>query len=247
MKLRCTISSVGRATRLHREGRGFESLIVHLLEPTIIYEDEDVLAINKSAGIEVVGIAEWATKKYPKAKLAHRLDKDTTGVLLIAKNEKVYEYLKNLFQNHEIKKKYLALVYGKVKNGEGIIDLSIGRSHKDPRKRIAGKGATSKLREAVTEYRVLEKFGKYTLIEARPKTGRTHQIRVHFKALGYPIVADQLYAPASMLKQSANLPIARQALHAASLELVLPPGIKKEFKAGLPSDFRLTLDELRKK
>jgi 23S rRNA pseudouridine1911/1915/1917 synthase len=212
----------------------------------IIYEDADVLAIDKPVGFDVVAVGEWATKKYPEAKLAHRLDKDTTGVLLIAKNEKVYEYLKNLFQNHEIKKKYLALVYGNIKNETGIINFPIGRSRKDPRKRIAGKGATSKLREAVTEYQVLERLPGYTLVEARPKTGRTHQIRAHFKALGYPIVADQLYAPESMLEQSAKLPIARQALHAAGLELALPSGTKKEFKAEIPADLVAVLANLRR-
>lgn len=221
-------------------------------EPKIIYEDNDVLAIDKPAGMDVVAVGEWATKKYPEAKLAHRLDKDTTGVLLIAKNEKVYEYLKQQFQERKVQKKYLALVYGKIKDDEGVINLSIGRSRKDPRKRIAGKGATSKLREAVTEYKVLSRFAKasqdeigFTYLEAWPRTGRTHQIRVHFKALGYPLVADQLYTPASMLARSANLPIKRQALHAASLELILPSGVKKELKAELPEDFEATLANLR--
>jgi 23S rRNA pseudouridine1911/1915/1917 synthase len=248
-----------------------------MLDPKIIYEDDDLLAINKPAGFEVTAIADWLVKKYPTARLAHRLDKDTSGVLLMAKNEKVYEYLKNLFQTREIKKKYLALVYGAPHSAEAsrgdwhTINLPIGRSRKDPRKRIAlpagrqgVKGVGNKWREAVTEYRVLEKFNcteveprYFTLLEVRPRTGRTHQIRVHFKALGYPIVADQLYAPASRLKQSASLPIARQALHAASLELVLPArhasqdavgptGRRIKLEANLPTDFTAALAELRR-
>lgn len=223
-------------------------------EPTIIYEDNDVLVLNKPAGIDVVAVTEWLATRSASwrttARLAHRLDKDTSGVLLVAKNEAVYEYLKNLFQTRQVQKKYLALVYGRVKNETGIIDLPIGRSRKDPRKRIAGKGATSKLREAVTEWRVVERFPtecaklnfaqNYTLLEVSPKTGRTHQIRVHLKALGYPIVGDQLYAPESLL---ATLPqLSRQALHAESLALVLPSGIKKEFQAPLPEDLARIID-----
>lgn len=215
-------------------------------EPKIIYEDGDMLAIDKPAGMDVLVVGEWVTKKYPEARLAHRLDKDTSGILLIAKNEKVYEYLKQQFQERKVQKKYLALVYGQVKNETGIIDFPIGRSRKDPRKRIAGKGATSKLREAVTEYRILEKFSNYTLIEAWPKTGRTHQIRVHLKAVGYPIVADRLYAPESMLAQSAALPITRQALHAARLELKLPSDKQLNLEVELPSCFQAALAELRR-
>lgn len=227
------------------------------MEPKIIYEDGDVLVLNKPAGMDVVELGEWVRERCPTAVLAHRLDKDTSGVLLVAKNQAVYDYLKNLFQTHQVKKIYLALVYGAPKNNDGIIELSIGRSRKDPRKRIAGKGATSKLRAAVTEYQVLENFENwstpsvdqklnFSLLEARPKTGRTHQIRVHFKALGYPIVADGLYAPQSMLAQSQDLPIKRQALHAASLEFTLPSGDQKRFEADIPADFAAALADLRR-
>lgn len=213
-----------------------------MLEPAIIYEDKDVLVLDKPAGLDVVAVAAWLQSKYPEAQLAHRLDKDTSGVLLVAKTEKVYEYLKNLFQTRQVQKKYLALVYGLVKNEHGLIALPIGRSRKDPRKRLAGKGATSKLREALTEYVVKEKFSHHTLLEVSPKTGRTHQIRVHLKALGYPILGDQLYAPASLLATSPQLP--RQALHAASLTLKLPSGQTKEFNAALPEDFSTVLASL---
>jgi 23S rRNA pseudouridine1911/1915/1917 synthase len=217
------------------------------LELRIIYEDTEVLALDKPAGLDVVALGEWLAARYPGARLAHRLDKDTSGVILAAKSEKIYEtYLKPLFQNHEIKKTYLALVYGTPKNESGVIDLPIGRSRQDPRKRIAGKGATGKLREAVTEYEVKEKLGDYSLLEARPRSGRTHQIRAHLKALGYPIVADALYAPASMLEQSKALPIKRQALHAASLELVLPSGQRIKLEAPLSPDFLALLAALRR-
>lgn len=222
-------------------------------EPTIIYEADHLLAINKPAGMEVLEVGEWARAIYPEARLAHRLDRDTTGVLLIAKDEVAYESLKNLFQTRAIQKKYLALVYGQPKNDEGVIDWPIGRSRRDPRRRLAlpverhqAKGVGNKWREALTEYRVLEKFPSYSLLEASPHTGRTHQIRVHLKALGYPIVADRLYAPASLLVGSAALPIERQALHATSLEFILPDGQLLKLTAELPPDFAATLAALRK-
>ncbi|MBI2100157.1 MAG: RluA family pseudouridine synthase [Candidatus Vogelbacteria bacterium] len=204
--------------------------------PTIIYEDEDVLALNKPAGLTVVELAE----KYPQVTLAHRLDKETSGVILAAKNETALEYLRQLFRTGGIKKKYLALVYGHPPGG--TIDLSIGRSRKDPRRRIAGKGATGKLREAVTEYRVLEELGKYSLLEVKPKTGRTHQIRVHFKALGYPIACDGLYAPG----RACPPPLGRQALHAESVEFIDQTGKKRLFRAVLPPDFQEALDNIRR-
>jgi len=215
------------------------------LPPKIIYQDENLLALDKPAGVSVQELGDWLAVAHPGCQLAHRLDKDTTGLILVAKNQPTRDYLKQLFQTGGIKKTYLALVYGKVKNDSGAIDWPIGRSRKDPRKRIAGKGATGKLREALTEYQVKEKFPSYTLLEARPRTGRTHQIRVHLKALGYPIVADQLYAPTSMLEKSAALLIARQALHAARLEFVAPSGQSLKLESPLPSDFAATLAGLR--
>lgn len=223
-------------------------------EPKIIFEDDSLLALDKPAGLDVVALAVWLAGKYPAARLAHRLDKETSGVILAAKDKVVGEQLKKLFQTGGIRKTYLALVYGRPKNEEGVINLPIGRSRQDPRKRIAGRGAVSKLREATTRYRVLERFeksstlgvdGNYTLLEVRPKTGRTHQIRVHLKALGYPVVADRLYAPESFLARSADLPIKRQALHAVGLEFVAPNGQLLKLESLLPPDFAAALTKLR--
>jgi 23S rRNA pseudouridine1911/1915/1917 synthase len=216
----------------------------------IIYEDENVLAINKPAGIVVHGemesVADWIVRKYPEIKnvgddperpgIVHRLDKDTSGVLLIAKNQKSFEWLKSQFQDRKIKKTYLALVSGKLKADSGLIDLPIGRS-KTPLKRLASQKARGKLREAITEYKVVKKFDNYTLLEAFPKTGRTHQIRVHFKAIGHPVVGDKLYGnPEEKLN--------RQFLHAQSLELNLQDGSRIKLEADLPEDLKNFLNML---
>ncbi len=230
----------------------------------IIYEDKNILVVNKPAGISVhpdnthkTGtLIQEIFKNHPEIKnvgedpvrpgIVHRLDKDTSGVLIVAKNQATFEYLKNQFQNHKIKKTYLALVSGKLKNKEGTIDLPIGRSRKSPVQRLASPKARGKLREAITEYKVLEVFVKsrafdtYSLVEVYPKTGRTHQIRVHFKAIGHPVVCDKLYSKNSCLPS-----LSRQFLHASSLELTLPDGSRNRFEASLPDDLEKALKQLR--
>jgi len=198
--------------------------------------------------------------------IVHRLDKDTSGIIIIAKNQPTFEYLKNQFQNYKIKKTYLALVVGKLKDKEGVIDLPIGRS-KTPLRRLASEKARGKLREAITEYKVLETFPEtrfqnspkpgfgFTLIEAYPKTGRTHQIRAHFKAIGHPIACDKLYSK----KPACPFGLSRQFLHAYAIELTMPDGpprldlasqrveagSRSRFEADLPDDLEHVLIELR--
>lgn len=223
--------------------------------PPIIYEDENVFVFNKPAGLMVHGdgrtkdktLADLLLEKYPKMKeigeplkikskdgeektiyrpgIVHRLDKDTTGVITVAKNQKSFESLKKQFQERVVEKKYLAVVAGSVKDDKGIIDRPIGRSKSDFRKWSATRGKRGELREAVTEYRVLKRFSdkkgeKFTLLEISPKTGRTHQIRVHLKAINHPIISDPLYAP----KTAGALGFARPALHALSLKFLSPAG-----------------------
>lgn len=231
---------------------------------SIIYEDDDILAVNKPAGLLVHGpdsLVDWLVKNYPEIKnvgdepelrpgIVHRLDKDTSGILLVAKNQKAFEYLKSQFQNRKIKKRYIALVYGELKVESGIIDLAIGKSKKDFRKKIAGKKMIGKIREAITEYKVIKKFSNYTLLEVFPKTGRTHQIRAHLKAIGHPIVCDKLYGTK---KTICPFGLDRQFLHASSLELNLPAGkadlpsgARIKLEADLPEDLDRVLKELRK-
>ena len=248
---------------------------------SIIYQDNDIVVVNKPAGMAVhKGVAEkgetladWLIEKFPEIKqvgdepelrpgIVHRLDKDTSGVLVAARNQKSFEFLKNQFQKREVVKKYLALVEGELKNnlptgqaGNGVIDLPIGRSRSDFRKKLASDSAKGELREAITEYKVLERFGSvrhsmsntgrpYTLVEAYPKTGRTHQIRVHFKAVGHPIVCDSLYGGKRM---TCPFGLARHFLHANFLEFVSPSGAKLKLEADLPEDLEKVLAGLRKK
>jgi len=206
----------------------------------ILYEDADVLVINKPAEIDMAELAE--DPKYQFA--VHRLDKDTSGVLLCAKSEEIKEKLQEQFKNRTVKKTYLALVYGQVKmftqqSGGGplgrtelVIDYPIGRSRNDPRKRVARVKTSGKERDALTKISVKEILGDYTLIEARPETGRTHQIRVHLKAIHHPVVCDKLYAAG----KTCPAGLSRQALHAAKLEFALPSGEALTVEAPIPSD-----------
>jgi len=237
----------------------------------IIYEDDDIIAVNKPAGLLVhpaensksearnpkqFTLVDWLVKNYPEIKnvgdsstgsgqerpgIVHRLDKDTSGVLLVAKNQKSFEYLKSQFKEKKIKKTYLALMQGQLKEKNGIIDLPIGKSKKDFRKKVAQVKTAGKTREAVTEYRVIKKFRNYTLAEVSPKTGRTHQIRVHLKAIGYPVVCDKLYGPK---KQECPFGLTRHFLHASSLELTLPNGARIKLEADLPDDLQNVLNML---
>lgn len=237
----------------------------------ILYEDKDILVIDKPSGISVhpTGregekkekfVTDWVLKNYPKTKnvgedqgegeklirkpgIVHRLDRDTSGVLLIAKTEKAYEFLKSQFVNREVKKIYNAIVTGSVKNEHGVITKPIGRSPRDFRRRLAGRGARGEMRPAITEYKVLKRFSdkkgnKFTYLEVKPKTGRTHQIRVHMKYLNHPVVCDELYNPKGVCPKDIN----RLALHALSVEFKDMKGKMIKVKSTLPLMFKKVLE-----
>lgn len=235
---------------------------VNSIEPTVLYEDQNMVAINKPAGLVVHSdgktkentLADWVLEKYPETEnvgesietkdgiikrpgIVHRLDRETSGVMLVAKNNEAFLNLKEQFQNHQISKKYEAFVYGNVKNDEGVIDRPIGRSKSDFRKWSAQRGARGEMREAVTEYKVLKRSNDYTLIEALPKTGRTHQIRVHLKAINYPIVGDALYAS----KKENTLGFDRVALHSKEIRFKDLGGKEHTVIAPYPKDFSKAL------
>ncbi|MFA7302861.1 MAG: RluA family pseudouridine synthase [Candidatus Paceibacterota bacterium] len=212
----------------------------------VLYEDEDVVAVAKPAGLithsdgrTVEPTAEnWFNEKYPASGggYVHRLDRDTSGVLVFAKNLAAYEFLRKAFHDREVKKTYYAFVYGAPKEKSGVIDFDIGRSRSDFRLRSAQPKAKGRLREALTRYEVLgeveEGGGKWALLKMSPETGRTHQIRAHLKAINHPIICDPLYAP----NHKPALGIERLALHAYMIDLPLPAGVRMEIVAPVPGD-----------
>lgn len=238
------------------------------MEPQIIYEDENFIAVNKPAGLLVhqasdsdeKTLVDFLLKKYPEIStvgddprirpgIVHRLDKDTSGVILIARTQKYFEYLKNLFQFHQIKKTYLALTYGKIELKEGIIEKPISFKTGSV-KRTVWKGKDEK--SAITEYKVKKYFNlegqDYSLVEALPKTGRTHQIRIHFSSIGHPIVGDKLYG-AKKANPSADglFNLNRQFLHAQSLEFTTEDGKRIKIEADLPEELKGFLKILSRK
>jgi len=225
---------------------------------TILYEDADIAAVNKPAGLlthaphvgksdspKQTTAEDWFKAKYPEVALerpyVHRLDRDTSGILVFAKNQIAHDFLRKAFTDREVKKTYIAIVYGVPSEKQGVIDFDIGRSRKDFRLRSAQPRAKGTLRDAITRYEVvgeLEEAGqKYALLELHPETGRTHQIRVHLKAIHHPVVADPLYAP----KGAPDLGIGRLALHAYAIDLPLPSGVRQEVVAPVPPDFATIL------
>ncbi len=220
---------------------------------SILYEDADMLAVNKPAGLVVHSdgrtdeptIVDWLLEKYPhiaevgervRAGIVHRLDRGTSGATLIAKTQVAFEYLKKQFQERKVEKIYHAFVYGRVKNDEGVIDRPIARSRRGGALWSATRGKKGKEREAITEYKVLGRGSECSLVELRPLTGRTHQLRVHLKAINYPVVCDKLYAP----NKPCLLGFSRLALHARSLTLTFPP-LRQGF-AGQASERRITIE-----
>lgn len=235
------------------------------MEPIILYEDKDIVAVNKPSGMIVHDdgkplqdgkakgpiLTDWVLKKYPNSSdvgepsrtsdgleiprpgIVHRLDRETSGVMLIAKTKKGFECLKKQFQAHEVKKEYHAFVYGEMKNDKGIIDRPIGRSKRDFRMWSAQRGARGEMREAITEYEVKEKTKDYTFVSVFPKTGRTHQIRVHFKAINYPLVCDSLYAP----NRKNTLEFTRLALHSYRITFTTTKGDVQTVTSPHPDDF----------
>ena len=232
----------------------------------ILFENDDLVAIDKPEGLMVhenghsaePTVVDWFLSYAPQAAgvgemqlsqkgeplersgVVHRLDKETSGVLLLAKNQQAFTHLKAQFHDRLVTKTYHAFTYGLFKERWGTIDRPIGRSAKDFRLRSAQHGARGTLRPSVTHYECLLQGSyqseNFSYVSLTPQTGRTHQIRVHLQAIGRPIVGDVLYARAEM-QRSNNLDLSRLALHARSLKLILPDGKETYIEAPLPSSF----------
>lgn len=222
----------------------------------IVYEDSDIIVVNKQKGMVVhpaVGNPDGtlvnAIMAHCKENLSgiggelrpgivHRLDKDTSGLLIVAKNDKAHIAISNQIQNREVKKVYLALVRGNVPEEEATIDMPIGRSAKDRKKMAVTKNG----KNAITHFRVLERFGNYTFLEIRIETGRTHQIRVHMSEIGHPVVGDMVYS-----NGKNEFDVEGQMLHAKSLTFKHPVTAETlNLEAPLPKYFEDVLNLLRK-
>ena len=231
-------------------------LIAEAIPLEIVYEDDILIVVNKPAGMVVHPGAgnrrgtmanalihhfgQMANPETLRPGIVHRLDKGTSGLLVVAKNDYAHEQLSRQFKERRVRKIYWVLVYGHIKTRRGVIDVSLGR---DPRVRTKISTRAHRLRQARTEYEVLHYYSDFTYVQAFPHTGRTHQIRVHFQHLGHPVVGDKTYG-FKMIKRLESTSLAaevrnlgRHFLHAMSLSFT-HPGTQKEvlFQTPLPSD-----------
>lgn len=220
----------------------------------IVYQDEDVAVVNKPQGMVVHPSAGHTSGTLVNALLyhvkdlsgingvlrpgiVHRIDKDTSGLLMVAKNDEAHTKLASELKDKKSLRKYWAIVHGNLPNDRGVIEAPIGRSDKDRKK----QAVTAKGKEAITRFQVLERFGDYSLLEVSLETGRTHQIRVHMAYIGHPVAGDEVYGPRKTLKGKG------QFLHARTLGFTHPrTGELVEFTAEAPAIFQETLEKLRK-
>ncbi len=236
----------------------------------ILFETDDLLIINKPAGLMVhtdgkgnkPSLVDWILKTYPDMKgvgepmvvdgksidrpgIVHRLDEETSGALVLAKTQAAFEHLKQQFKDRDIDKEYHAFVWGHFKEPAVTVDVPIGRNKTDFRRWHAGRGTRGEVRDAITLVKPLMQFEtegeKFSLVQAFPKTGRTHQIRVHLKYLQRPIVGDRLYGESHPMA----LGFARVALHARKISLKASNGTQIEVEAPYPADFEAALAKYR--
>lgn len=223
---------VDKPNTLIDENSNIELTVVEAEEgekPPVIYEDDDVIVFNKPAGMLTVSKGEFNPEPTLEqfGGIVHRLDRDTSGVIILAKNAKAKSFLQKQFQERKAHKTYYAVTVGHPKVNHAIINIPLTRNLKKPTTfMVANQG-----REAITEYRVIDQNEKYSLIELKPQTGRTHQLRIHLAHIGAPILGDPVYNPKSPKAD-------RMYLHASILEITVPSGERLTFTANLPEEFR---------
>jgi 23S rRNA pseudouridine1911/1915/1917 synthase len=227
-------------------------------EIEIIHEDPDYLIVYKPAGLLVHAVpgkreptlSAALQLKYPEIQkvgeagrygIVHRLDREVSGLLIVARTPRAYEYFKNAFATREVKKEYLGLAYGEVPNEAGDIVFKVGRGRSG--KMAARPEGSDEGKEALTKYEIIKQYQGYTFLKIRIITGRTHQIRVHFLALGYPLVGDAMYAKAA--GKFKKIPLDRVFLHAASLSFTDLNGKPQEFHKDLPAELEEVLKNLK--
>jgi len=237
------------------------------MSPQIVYEDDNILVVNKPYGLIVhpknatdtqPSLTDWVVANYPNLKnigepfiasdtplprcgIVHRLDKDTSGLIVIAKTQIAFDYMKKQFQGHTIRKHYSALVFGRPKESSGIINAPLGRIGMKRTTQMTGKKLIDG-KESVTEYKTVKTFDKFTLLDVSPKTGRTHQIRVHLKSLNCPVAGDIVYTPKGWQRPTG---LNRLFLHAYKLEFTAPSGKALTIEADVPEDLQIVLNKLQ--
>lgn len=228
----------------------------------IVYEDDDVAVINKARGMVVhpgpgntdgtlvnaimyhMGDSLSSINGVIRPGIVHRIDKDTSGLLMIAKNDAAHESLAAQLKEHSVTREYTALALDNIREDELTIDAPIGR---DPKNRMRNAVGGAAARNAVTHIKVLERFGRYTLVKAVLETGRTHQIRVHMAYIRHPLAGDEMYGPRRQSQKVAGVAVSGQLLHAGTLGFIHPStGDYMEFHSPLPKVFEAVLKNLRK-
>lgn len=252
----------GETVSIEVPERTIHEVLAENIPLNIVYEDDDMIVLNKPPGLVVhpapgnftgtlVNALLYHYGSLPagsgngreRAGLVHRLDKDTSGVMVVARTDQALRDLSAQFKDRTVRKKYIAIVAGVIKKGSGTIDVRIGRHVRD-RKKISVH--TVRAREAVSLFRVTERLKAATVVEVEIKTGRTHQIRVHLSHIGHPVLGDRVYGGAGVAKLGA-LPIPRQMLHAESLSLLHPrTGHPLLFQVPPPKDMADVIEYLRK-
>jgi 23S rRNA pseudouridine1911/1915/1917 synthase len=269
LRLRAGNEVVVRQIEVPREGPAPQEIAL-----SILHEDEAIIVVDKPAGMIVhpakghwEGTLASALAHHfgtlsgrggpTRPGIVHRLDRDTSGVIVVAKNDQVHDALSAQFKSRAVEKEYLAIVVGAPDRDRDVIDEPIG-DHPTHREKKAIRREDASARPAVTEYEVIERFTGFAFVRARPRTGRTHQIRIHLAHVGHPVLCDRLYGGRAMLSERELCPrgitsepaeqilLDRQALHAHRLTIMHPiTGIRMTFEAAVPADIIKTLDALR--